>query len=101
MSHRDVVSWTVLITGYRKVRRFGDVLMAFEQMLLSDLDPNRVTMVNVLAACSSDREVGMGMWVHDWLRRRRWELDATLGTALVSMYMRCGRVDEGLKLSIA
>ncbi|XP_030543211.1 pentatricopeptide repeat-containing protein At3g47530-like [Rhodamnia argentea] len=95
--HRDVVSWTVLITGYRKVRRFGDVLMAFEQMLLSKLDPNRVTMVNVLAACSSVREVGMGMWVHDFVRRRCWELDVTLGTALVNMYMRCGRVDEGLK----
>ncbi|KAL3725411.1 hypothetical protein ACJRO7_030435 [Eucalyptus globulus] len=97
MPHRDVVSWTILITGYRKVRRFGDVLMAFERMLLSGLDPNRVTMVNVLAACSSVREVGMGMWVHDFVRRRCWELDVTLGTALVNMYMRCGRVDEGLK----
>lgn len=97
MPHRDVVSWTVLITGHRKVRRFGDVLMAFEQMLLSEIDPNRVTMVNVLAACSSVREVGMGMWVHDFVRRRCWELDLTLGTALVNMYMRCGRVDEGLK----
>lgn len=91
------MSWTILITGYRKVRRFGDVLMAFERMLLSGLDPNRVTMVNVLAACSSVREVGMGMWVHDFVRRRCWELDVTLGTALVNMYMRCGRVDEGLK----
>ncbi|KAF8015083.1 hypothetical protein BT93_H0776 [Corymbia citriodora subsp. variegata] len=98
MPHRDVVSWTVLITGYRKLRRFDDVLMAFEQMLLSELDPNRVTMVNVLAACASVREVGMGMWVHDFVSRRNWELDVTLGTALVNMYMRCGRVDEGLEV---
>lgn len=61
MPRRDVVSWTVLITGYRKVSRFGDVLMAFERTLLPELDPNRVTMVNVLAACSCVRELGMGI----------------------------------------
>lgn len=37
------------------------------------------------------------MWVHDFVRRRCWELDVTLGTALVNVYMRCRRVDEGLK----
>ncbi|KAI3409434.1 uncharacterized protein J3R85_019328, partial [Psidium guajava] len=76
-----------------KIGHLGDIF----RMLLSEIDPNRVTMVNVLAACSSVREVGMGMWVHDFVRRRCWELDLTLGTALVNMYMRCGRADEGLK----
>ncbi|RVW54519.1 Pentatricopeptide repeat-containing protein [Vitis vinifera] len=52
MPHRDVVSWTVLITGYRSAERYDDALIAFEQMQYAGLVPNHVTMVNALSACA-------------------------------------------------
>ncbi|KAI4326468.1 hypothetical protein MLD38_031781 [Melastoma candidum] len=98
MPFRDVVSWTMLITGYRNVRSFDDALFAFEQMQYAGVEPNRVTLVNTLAACSGHGAVEMGLWVHDFVMRRGLELDVSLGTALIDMYSKCGRIDEGMRV---
>lgn len=98
MSQRDVVSWTVLIMGYRSVKKYDDALIAFEQMQYAGVEPNRVTMVNALAACTSFGAVEMGVWIHDFIRRREWEVDVILGTALIDMYGKCGRIEEGLRV---
>ncbi|KAJ6319821.1 hypothetical protein OIU78_015261 [Salix suchowensis] len=58
--------------------------------------PNRVTMVNALGACGSFRAIEMGVWIHDFIKGSGWDLDVILGTSLVEMYLKCGRIDEGL-----
>ncbi|CAK7348277.1 unnamed protein product [Dovyalis caffra] len=96
MSERDVVSWTVLIMGYRNAKHYADALIAFEKMQYAGVVPNRVTMVNALGACTGSRAIEMGVWIHDFIRRNGWELDVVLGTSLIDMYLKCGRIDEGL-----
>ncbi|WCJ21369.1 Pentatricopeptide repeat (PPR) superfamily protein [Euphorbia peplus] len=98
MSEKDVVSWTVLIMGYRNAEKYDESLISFEQMQYSGVAPNRVTMVNVLGACASFGAIEMGVWIHDFIRRNGWELDVILGTSLIDMYMKCGRIDEGLNV---
>ncbi|OMO63781.1 hypothetical protein CCACVL1_22280 [Corchorus capsularis] len=92
---KDVVSWTVLITGYKNVKKYNDALVAFEQMQYAGVFPNRVTMVNALDACASVGAIEMGVWIHDFTRREGWELDLILGTTLIDMYGKCGRIEEG------
>ena len=96
MRDKDVVSWTVLITGFRNVKKYDDALIAFEQMQYAGVVPNRVTMVNALAACGSFGAIEMGVWIHDFIRKKGWELDLILGTALIDMYGKCGSTEEGL-----
>lgn len=96
MPHRDVVSWTVLIMGYRNAGKYDDALVVFEDMQYAGVVPNRVTMVNALAACAKFGAIEMGIWIHDILKRNGWELDVVLGTALIEMYVKCGRVEKGL-----
>lgn len=98
MPYRDVVSWTVLIMGYRNCGRFDEALFVFEQMQYAGVVPNRVTMVNALAACANSGAVEMGIWIEDMIRRNGWELDVILGTALIDMYVKCGRIEEGLRV---
>ncbi|KAK7259381.1 hypothetical protein RIF29_24988 [Crotalaria pallida] len=98
MPQRDVVSWTVLIMGCRNVGRYDDALLVFEQMQYASVAPNQVTMVIALAACANFGAIEVGTWIHDMIRRNGWELDVTLGTALVDMYAKCGRVEEGLSV---
>ncbi|KAM7275896.1 hypothetical protein ACFE04_017762 [Oxalis oulophora] len=98
MSNRDVVSWTVMVTGYKDAGNYGDSLITFEQMQYASVEPNRVTMVNVLAACANFGAIEMGVYVHDFIKRRNWELDVILGTALVDMYAKCGRIDESIAI---
>ncbi|CAN0897790.1 Pentatricopeptide repeat-containing protein At1g06143 [Linum grandiflorum] len=101
MPERDVVSWTVLITGYRNDFKYDDALIAFETMQYAGLVPNPVTMVNALGACGGCGAIEMGIWIHEFITRNGWELDVTLGTALVDMYLKCGRVEEGKKVFIS
>lgn len=98
MPLRDVVSWTVLITGYRKVRRYDDAFIVFKHMLHAGYMPNHVTMVNTLAACANTGSIEMGVWIHDFIRTRGWDLDVILGTALINMYAKCGRIQEGINV---
>ncbi|KAI7983524.1 Pentatricopeptide repeat-containing protein [Camellia lanceoleosa] len=96
MPQRDVVSWTVMITGYREAGKFDDALVAFEKMQYAGEVPNQVTMVNALSACSSFGAIDMGIWIHGFIKRRGWALDVILGTSLIDMYGKCGRIEEGL-----
>ncbi|PON65716.1 Tetratricopeptide-like helical domain containing protein [Parasponia andersonii] len=96
MPQRDVVSWTVLIMGYRNARKYDYALIAFEQMQYAGVMPNHVTMVNALAACANSGALEMGVWIHDFIRRKGWHLDVILGTSLIDMYGKCGRIEEGL-----
>lgn len=96
MPQRDVVSWTVLITGYKNAGMYDDALIAFEEMQYAGVVPNQVTMVNALAACSNFGALEMGVWIHDFIKKRAWELDVILGTALIDMYGKCGRIEESL-----
>ncbi|GAB4841160.1 hypothetical protein Ancab_021905 [Ancistrocladus abbreviatus] len=98
MPQRDVVSWTILIAGYRVVGKFDEALVAFMQMGYAGVVPNQVTMVNALAACASFGALEMGIWIHDSIRRNGWELDVILGTALIDMYGKCGKIEEGLRV---
>ncbi|KAL3517461.1 hypothetical protein ACH5RR_020050 [Cinchona calisaya] len=97
MPQRDVVSWTVIINGYRECGKFAEALTAFEQMRSADVEPNRVTMVNALAACAGSRALDMGVWIHEFIKRKGWMLDVILGTSLIHMYANCGRIEEGLR----
>ncbi|MCD9639717.1 hypothetical protein HAX54_024425 [Datura stramonium] len=95
MPQRDVVSWTVLIMGYRDCGKYGDALAVFEKMRDSGVAPNRVTMVNALSACASCGALDMGVWIHDHIRRSGWEMDVILGTSLIDMYGKCGKIEHG------
>ncbi|XP_057484513.1 pentatricopeptide repeat-containing protein At5g06540-like [Actinidia eriantha] len=96
MPHRDVVSWTVMITGFREAGKFDDALTAFEQMQFAGVSPNEVTMVNALTACSNTGALDVGIRIHDFIRRSGWPLDVILGTSLIHMYGKCGGIEEGL-----
>lgn len=52
ISDRNVVSWTVLITGYGKHGYGKEVIYLFEQMQLEKINPDDVTYLALLSACS-------------------------------------------------
>ncbi|KAI3449509.1 hypothetical protein Pfo_006174 [Paulownia fortunei] len=98
MPLRDVVSWTVVISGFKEAGSFDDALIAFERMRSEGVMPNQVTAVNALAACAGLGALDMGVWIHDHVKRSGWELDVILGTSLIDMYGKCGRIEEGLRV---
>jgi pentatricopeptide repeat protein len=52
MHHRDVVSWNAMIGGYAMHGYGKEALKLFEKMKQSGMNPNHITLVSVLSACS-------------------------------------------------
>ncbi|KAJ0980677.1 hypothetical protein J5N97_008932 [Dioscorea zingiberensis] len=98
MPSREVVAWSTMIMAYRNNGRLDQALIAFERMQFAGVAPNRVTMVNALAACAGCGALEMGAWIHDYVRRSGWELDVVLGTSLLDMYGKCGRIEDAVKV---
>ncbi|XXG56682.1 hypothetical protein AAC387_Pa03g4031 [Persea americana] len=69
MPHRNVVAWTTLIAGLVSNDQAGEALRVFKLMELAGVQPNEVTMVNVLAACAQMRDLETGRWAHSHLCR--------------------------------
>ncbi|KAL3647999.1 hypothetical protein CASFOL_008967 [Castilleja foliolosa] len=95
---RDVVSWTTVIKGFNESGSFDDSLIAFERMRTEGVMPNRVTAVNALNACAGLGALDMGIWIHNYAKTNGWDLDVKLGTALIDMYGKCGRIEDGLQM---
>jgi pentatricopeptide repeat protein len=49
---RDVVSWTTLMAGYVEVGKSENAFLAFDQMVGEGVEPNLITFVVLLNACS-------------------------------------------------
>ncbi|KAK8923922.1 putative pentatricopeptide repeat-containing protein [Platanthera zijinensis] len=97
LPQRGVVAWSTLIAGLTRAGRPVDALIVFERMHFAGVTPNRVTMVSALVACAAHgHALDFGEWIHRQTIHNGWELHVVLGTALVDMYCKHGRINSGL-----
>ncbi|XP_062084714.1 putative pentatricopeptide repeat-containing protein At3g05240 [Humulus lupulus] len=101
----NVVAWTSLISGLVNNNRFGEALKAFRDMEDTDVEPNEITLVNVLVACARSRDLETGKWVHDRIRHLGYDpfvssqnFNVILATAIVDMYAKCGNLETAKNL---
>ncbi|CAN1809323.1 Pentatricopeptide repeat-containing protein At4g02750 [Linum perenne] len=52
MQTRNVISWTALIVGYAQNGKGMNSLLLYEQMLSAGIDPDYITFIGLLFACS-------------------------------------------------
>ncbi|CAL4945452.1 unnamed protein product [Urochloa decumbens] len=96
---RSVVSWTSMIaclvnhgsSGYRDT-----ALVLFKKMLVLKVWPTNATFSCILKVLDVPEA---GMQVHGCLLKMGTEVDTALGSALMTMYGRCGGVDEIARLA--
>ncbi|KAF8099863.1 hypothetical protein N665_0236s0024 [Sinapis alba] len=60
VSVRNVVTWTTMITGLATHGLGGEALMMFNRMVKAGVQPNSVTFIAILSACSHVGLVGFG-----------------------------------------
>ncbi|KAI5079172.1 hypothetical protein GOP47_0006843 [Adiantum capillus-veneris] len=88
------VSWNTMISTFAQNGHGRRALDVFHQMQLTDTHPNRITLVSVLDACAEVADLEVGLEAHALLDVSRNEMDAILGSALITMYGRCGAVAD-------
>ncbi|KAL0372871.1 UNVERIFIED_CONTAM: Pentatricopeptide repeat-containing protein [Sesamum calycinum] len=78
----------------RVCKRFKDVLLLFQEMLVEKVEPNEATLASVLTACAQLGALDQGRWVDKYIGTRILELNSVLGTALIDMYAKCGCINK-------
>ncbi|KAJ7187422.1 hypothetical protein O6H91_07G010000 [Diphasiastrum complanatum] len=95
MPHRDVVSWNTMIATCAQQLPGKMAFDLFHRMQQEGMQPNKITFVNVLEACTSQEE---GKSIHKQIIERKLDGDVIVGTAVVNMYRKCGGLQEALEV---
>ncbi|KDP34228.1 hypothetical protein JCGZ_07799 [Jatropha curcas] len=95
MSTRDVISWTVMITGYGKHGLGKEAISLFNKMKIDNIEPDDVTYLAALLACSHSGLVKEGQeyfskLCSDYKNKARVEHYA----CMVDLLGRAGRLRE-------
>lgn len=92
---RDVVTWTTMITEYAEHGQGQEALALYAAMQQNGMCPaNSVTFVCLLRACTNAGALHQGKELHAQIRQRELEIDVIVGTCLVDMYAKCGRLED-------
>ncbi|KAL5706112.1 Pentatricopeptide repeat-containing protein [Ranunculus cassubicifolius] len=94
MQEADVVLWTSMIGGYVQNGENEEALSLYCRMQMEGLLPNELTMASVLKACSSLAALEHGKQLHA-RPKCGFGLEVPIGSALSSMYAKCGSLDDG------
>ncbi|KAG8370923.1 hypothetical protein BUALT_Bualt13G0033800 [Buddleja alternifolia] len=96
---RDLVTWNSLISGYVRSGRGKEALRIYKEMEMeSDVDPDEVTMIGVVTACTQSEDLKLGREFHRYVRDRGLNMTVPLGNALMDMYIKCGNLEEAKAL---
>ncbi|KAK4266330.1 hypothetical protein QN277_027271 [Acacia crassicarpa] len=98
MSHRDVVTWNIMIDGYCQSGLFDHVLELFEDMKSSGMEPDEIILCSILSACGHAGNLSYGKTIHEFIRDNHLVVDSHLQSALTNMYANCGAMDLARQL---
>nr|GLL44667.1 pentatricopeptide repeat-containing protein At4g16835, mitochondrial [Ipomoea trifida] len=98
MPEKNLVTWNAVIAGYVENGRGEDGLKLFRKMVELGIKANPSTLSSVLLGCSNLSAFRFGMQVHQRVCKLPICLDMTVGTSLISMYCKCGILEDARKL---
>ncbi|XP_019416171.1 PREDICTED: pentatricopeptide repeat-containing protein At2g22410, mitochondrial-like [Lupinus angustifolius] len=99
-SHKDVVTWTTMIDGYATLDCSDAAMELFNLMLMTGVEPNEVTFIAVLKACSQKGDLEMGKSIHENIEKssKSMRCSLSLHNALLDMYVKCGCLTGAIEL---
>ncbi|KAF5189346.1 Pentatricopeptide repeat-containing protein [Thalictrum thalictroides] len=95
---RDVVSWNSMIAIYAQTGLSMEALEVFYEMLMErEVEFNDVTLSTVLLACAHAGALQLGKCIHDQVIKLCLDENVFVGTSVIDMYCKCGRVETARK----
>ncbi|KAI3502254.1 hypothetical protein L1887_30286 [Cichorium endivia] len=89
-----VFLWNAIIRGYSKQNMFNEAITLYTQMQNVGIGPDCFTLPHVLKACGGAAVFEVGRAVHGQIFRRGFESDVFVQNGVVSLYAKCGRIDN-------
>ncbi|GMJ05393.1 hypothetical protein like AT1G71490 [Hibiscus trionum] len=93
MEERGIITWNSMLSGYTHMDKSEEASFLFQEMLLSGVEPNYVTIASILPLCARVANLQHGKEFHCYITRRKYFEDyLLLWNALVAMYARSGKL---------
>ncbi|KAF7819354.1 pentatricopeptide repeat-containing protein [Senna tora] len=98
MGEKDAISWNSMIAEYAQNGLSAEAFQIFSEMVKSsNVIYDAVTLSAVLLACAHSGALRMGKCIHDQVIKMALEDNVFVGTSIIDMYCKCGRVDMARK----
>lgn len=94
----SLASWNVLIKCLSQRGQRHEALQAFYQMQVEGFIPCEASYVCVMSCFAGDMDPDHGKRMHSLIMHRSFHLNVIVSTALVSMYVRQGKVLDAISL---
>ncbi|KAL6884511.1 hypothetical protein ACP4OV_010447 [Aristida adscensionis] len=92
----DVVLWTAMIAGHVQNGEQDEALTLYCRMNKEGIVPSTFTVTSVLRACAGVAALEAGKQVHAQILKYGFGLDGSVGSALSTMYSKCGNLEDGM-----
>lgn len=87
----DSTTWNSMINGFSQLGKEAEAFMFFRKMLSDGVMPSVKSITSLLPVCSALSTLGCGQEIHAYVFRRGINEDEFIATALIDMYMKCGK----------
>ncbi|KAK2970859.1 hypothetical protein RJ640_006522 [Escallonia rubra] len=98
MPEKDDVAWTALISGFVSNGEYEEALFWFILMLEKAVRPNPLTFSSVLSSAAGLATLNQGLQIHTHVLKLYMEFDLSVQNSLVSMYSKCGSVNDAYRI---
>ncbi|CAA0819996.1 Pentatricopeptide repeat-containing protein [Striga hermonthica] len=98
MEEKNIVTWNAMISGYGLHGYGREALKLYDEMLLSGVNPTRVTFLSILYACSHAGMVAEGQRIFNTMvYDHGFEPSSEHYTCMVDILGRAGKLEDALK----
>ncbi|XP_023546071.1 pentatricopeptide repeat-containing protein At3g05340 isoform X1 [Cucurbita pepo subsp. pepo] len=99
MEERNVITWTAVISGLAQNGHYEHSLELFREMMsCGSVEPNSLTYLSLLTACSGLEALEEGCQIHGLILKLGIQSDLCIGSALMDMYSKCGSIGDAWKI---
>ncbi|CAI0468769.1 unnamed protein product [Linum tenue] len=95
---RTVVSWNALLNCYVQRDSFGEAVELFQDMIVSQTQPNEFTLSTMINACTGLEDGRQGRQMHALSLKSGFEYNNYIVNGLVDAYGKCGQSEDASRV---
>ncbi|KAG7023269.1 Pentatricopeptide repeat-containing protein, partial [Cucurbita argyrosperma subsp. argyrosperma] len=99
LQNRNLFQWNALVSGYVRNELYDEAIHTFIELIsVTGFQPDNFTLPCLIKACTGKCDVRLGQSVHGMAVKMGFIMDLFVGNAMISLYGKCGLVDEAIKV---
>ncbi|KVI07922.1 Pentatricopeptide repeat-containing protein [Cynara cardunculus var. scolymus] len=94
-TQKDIVLWSSIISGCSQHKESAEnSILLFNQMQKEGVEPNSVTLLAVLTACTNIPSIRLGSEIHGYVLKSGLDSDLSITNSHINMYSKCGSLKD-------